>query len=73
MSVNEWLRRLNLYQYAHKFRKEGGVRRVQDLKYIVEDELKQYGMNAITERKRVMEMISGEEKAKMLFNLQSRS
>lgn len=69
MSINEWLRRLNMHQYAHKFRKEGGVKRVQDLKYIGEGDLTTYGIEAMTDRKRIIEMMAGNENAKMLFAL----
>ena len=57
MSINEWLRRLNLHQFAPKFKKEGGVKRVQDLKYIGEGDLTTYGITALTDRKRVVEMM----------------
>lgn len=73
MSIYEWLRRLNMHQYAPKFRKDGGVKRVCDLKYITEGELTAYGMTALTDRKRVMEMMKGEDTAKLMFQLQSRS
>lgn len=73
MSINEWLRRLNMHQYAPKFRKDGGVKRVQDLKYIGEGDLTTYGITAMTDRKRIMEMMNGDETAKMYFALQTRS
>ena len=63
MSVNEWLRRLNMHKYAQKFRKDG-VKRVSDLRYVGEGELTTWGMEALTDRKRVMNMIQGEETAK---------
>lgn len=72
MSINEWLRRLNMHQYAPKFRKDG-VKRVADLKYVGEGDLTTWGMTALTDRKRVMSMIQGEEQAKTLFALQTRS
>jgi hypothetical protein len=59
MTISEWLRRLNMEQYATKFRKEAGVKRVCDLKYIGEGDLTTYGMEAMTDRKRVMGMIQG--------------
>ena len=59
MSINEWLRRLNMMQYAPKFKKEYGVKRVADLKYIGEGELTTMGMTAMLDRKRVMGMIQG--------------
>lgn len=61
MTIGEWLRRLNMEQYAPKFRKEAGVKRRSDLKYVGEGELMAYGMTALTDRKRVMNMISGNE------------
>jgi SAM domain (Sterile alpha motif) len=72
MSINEWLRRLNMHQFAGKFRKDG-VKRVSDLKYVGEGELTVWGIEALTDRKRVMGMIQGDETAKSLFALQSRS
>ena len=39
MTIGEWLRRLNMQQYAPKFRKEAGVKRVSDLKYVDEGSL----------------------------------
>jgi hypothetical protein len=56
MSVNEWLRRLNMHQYASKFRKDG-IKRVSDLKYVGEGDLTTWGMTALVDRKRVMGMI----------------
>lgn len=61
MSIYEWLRRLNMHKYAHKFRKEGGVKRVCDLRHIGEGDLSCYGMTALTDRKRIMNMMMGEE------------
>lgn len=71
MSINEWLRRLNFQKYAPKFRKDG-CKRVSDLRYIGEGELSAFGMEALTDRKRVMAMIQGQEQAKTLFALQTR-
>lgn len=68
MSVNEWLRRLNFQQYAPKFRKDG-LKRVSDLKFLGEGDLTTWGMTALTDRKRVMSMIQGEEEAKLYFAL----
>jgi len=65
MSIYEWLRRLNMHKFAPKFRKDGGVKRVSDLKYIGEGDLTAYGIEAMTDRKRVMEMMSGAETAKL--------
>jgi len=56
MSVNEWLRRLNMHHIASKMRKDG-IKRVSDLKYIGEGDLTQYGLTALTDRKRIMAMI----------------
>ena len=72
MSINEWLRRLNFQKYAPKFRKDG-IKRVSDLKYLGEGDLTTWGMTALTDRKRVMSMIEGDETAKSLFALQTRS
>lgn len=69
MSINEWLRRLNMHQYAPKFRKESGVKRVSDLKYIGEGDLINYGMTAMTDKKRVMGMIQGNDDVKIHFAL----
>ncbi len=72
MSINEWLRRLNFQKYAPKFRKDG-IKRVSDLKYLNEGDLTTWGMTSLTDRKRVMSMIQGEEETKHLFALQTRS
>jgi hypothetical protein len=45
---------------------------VNDLKHIGEGDLTGFGMQALTDRKRVMSMINGEEQAKQLFALQTR-
>ena len=73
MSINEWLRRLNMHQYAHKFRTQAGVKRVADLKYVGEGELASFGMTAMIDKKRVMGMIQGKDECKALFALQTRS
>lgn len=73
MSITDWLRRLNLQEFAPKFKKEGGVKRVSDLRYISEGDLTTYGIKALTDRKRIMEMMQGNEKVKMLFDMQTRS
>jgi hypothetical protein len=73
LSINEWLRRLNMQQYAPKFRKEGGVKRVIDLKYIEEPDLIAFGITLLTDRKRVMDMLKGVDTAKALFALQTKS
>ena len=49
------------------------MKRVNDLKYIDEGQLQALGIEALTDRKRVMEMIQGSEQAKLLFALQTRS
>ena len=58
MSINEWLRRVNLNQFAPKFRKEG-IKRVNDLKYVDEASMVVYGIEALVDRKRIMDMING--------------
>ncbi len=68
MSINEWLRRLNLHKFAAKF-KEKGFKRVQDLRFLCEGDLQGMEMNALLDRKRVMGMIQGEEQCKSLFAL----
>lgn len=73
MSINEWLRRINMHQYAPKFRKDCGVKRVCDLKHINEGSLAAMGMTAMLDKKRVMGMISGQEECKQNFALQNRS
>ncbi len=72
MTVNEWLRRLNLNQYAPKFRKDG-IKRVSDLKYVDERSIDGFGIEALVDRKRIMDMIQGKENAKLLFALQTRA
>lgn len=44
MSVYEWLRRLNMHKYAPKFKKEAGVSRVSDLKFINDGNLSSFGI-----------------------------
>ena len=44
MSINEWLRRLNLHQYISSFRKDG-IKRVSDLRHVGEGDLQCWGMN----------------------------
>ena len=56
MSINEWLRRMNMQKYVLKFRKDG-LKRVMDLKYVAEGDLTTWGMTALTDRKRVMSMV----------------
>ena len=72
MSITEWLRRLNLDKFAPKFKKDGGIKRVADLKHIGEGDLTTYGIEAMVTRSRVMQMIKGDEAAKTLFALQKR-
>ena len=74
MTINEWLRRLNLHSYAHKFTTVGGLFRVADLKSVEEKEIKEnLGVEALTHTKRIMEMAKGNEEIKALFNMQSKS
>jgi hypothetical protein len=70
MTVKEWLRRLNMHKYTAKFRKDG-IKRVSDLRFLGEGDLTTWGMTALTDRKRVMNMVQGDETAKQLFALQS--
>lgn len=69
LSIGEWLRRLNMQQYLAKFKKDGGIKRVIDLKYIGEGDLTGFGITALTDRKRIMEMVQGADLAKQLFAL----
>ena len=68
MTINEWFRRLNMQQYAPKLKKLKGIKRVADLKYLDEGALTEVGMTSLVDRRRVMEMIQGEDSQKMLFN-----
>jgi len=72
MSVNAWLRRLNMHKYTSKFRKDG-IRRVSDLRFVGDGDLASWGMTALTDRRRVLDMIQGDETAKSRFALQSRA
>lgn len=72
MLVSQWLRRLNFQKYTVKFNKDG-IRRVGDLRHVNEGQLTGYGMTALTERKRVMDMIRGKnEEVTALFTMQTR-
>ena len=61
-----------MHQFAPKFRKDG-IRRVSELKNVNEGELTKWGVTALTDRKRIMGMITGEETAKTFFALQTRA
>eukprot|EP00347_Sterkiella_histriomuscorum_P005490 403356416 len=71
MSIEEWLRRLNFSQYVLKFKKIGNVKTVSDLKYIQEGDLIEYGFKVMTDRKRVMDMMNGDQEVKVLFQMQN--
>ena len=73
MLVSQWLRRLNLQKYTVKFNRDG-IRRVGDLIHVDDGTLQGYGMTALTERKRVLEMIQGKnEEVTELFAMQTRA
>lgn len=73
MLVSQWLRRLNLQKYTVKFNRDG-IRRVGDLIHVDDGTLQGYGMTALTERKRVLEMIQGKnEEVNVLFSMQTRA
>lgn len=73
MQVSEWLRRLNLQKYTVKFNGDG-VRRVGDLIHVDEGQLLSYGMTALTDRKRVLDMVQGKnEEVTELFARQTRA
>ncbi len=73
MLVSQWLRRLNLQKYTVKFNSDG-IRRVGDLIHVDEGTLTGYGMTALSERKRVLEMIQGKnEEVTELFAMQTRA
>ena len=72
MLVSQWLRRLNFQKYTIKFNKDG-IRRVGDLRHVNDGQLSGYGMTAITDRKRVLDMIKGKyEEVTALFAMQTR-
>lgn len=72
MLVSQWLRRLNFQKYTIKFN-EDGIRRVGDLRHVNDKQLTDYGMKALTDRKRVMDMIRGKnEEVTALFSMQTR-
>ena len=73
MSIDEWLRRLNLAQFARKFKVLGQVKTVQDLAKVGEGDLMEFGLTLLTERKRVLAMMGGEEDTKQLFRMQSQT
>ena len=67
MTINEWLRRLNLHQYTHNFKSKGKIHLVNDLKYLDEGDLTEYGLKLITERRRLMNMLRGDQETKQNF------
>jgi len=69
MSINQWLRRLNLPQFAHKFRKDKEVCTVKDLRQVGEGDLVEMGMTLLTDRKRVIEMMNGDQDTKLMFRM----
>ena len=74
MSIYEWLRRLNMQQWAPKFKKDLGINRVTDLRFIDDKQLKETAkVEALTDRKRLLDMIKGEDASKNLFKYQTRS
>lgn len=67
MSIDEWLRRLNFPQYSSHLKKKLKLRTVRDLQYLQEGNLIECGMTLMTDRKRVQEMMDGNQDAKTLF------
>ena len=72
MGIAEWLIRLNLSKYADNFRKEG-IFTVSNLKRIGEGDLSHYGLKTFGEKKRVVNMLKGEENTKKAFQLLSKT
>jgi hypothetical protein len=47
------------------------VKVVRDLKYVGEGDLTEFGITTLTDRKRIMEMMAGDEDTKLMFKLQN--
>lgn len=72
MGIAEWLFRLNLSKYAYNFKKEG-IFTVSNLKRIGESDLTLYGLKTFGEKKRVINMLKGEDRTKKAFQLLSKT
>lgn len=72
MSIYEWLRRLNFHKFAPQFRKHG-IKRVSDLKHLNDGVIMQAGITGKMHRIRLMKMAQGDDVAKQMFGLQTKS
>ena len=66
MSVSHWLFRLNLEQFAPGFIKEK-IKRVIDLKGISDGDLDKFGVKKEGDKKRIMNMLKGDDASKKGF------
>ena len=71
MSINDWLFRLGLEEFAEQFIKEN-IWRVGDLKGLDEGGLDKYGIKKLGDKKRVIHMLQGDDMAKKSFCLMSK-
>ena len=67
MSVSHWLFRLNLEQFTPGFIKEN-IKRVIDLKEISDGDLEKFGVKKEGDKKRIMNMLKGDDASKKGFN-----
>ena len=49
-----------MHQYTHNFKTKGKIHLVNDLKYLDEGDLTEYGLKLVTERRRLMNMLKGD-------------
>lgn len=70
MSITSWLFRLNLEEFSEGFLKEN-ISTVEDLKGISESDLTKFGISKSGDKKRIMNVINGEDSAKKAFELMS--
>lgn len=72
MSIYEWLRRLNLHKYAPAFRKQG-IKRVSDLRFMNDGSANTAGITQMLKRRRIVDMVAGEDHARTMFGRQTKS
>ena len=70
MSIAQWLFRLNLDEFTDGFLKEN-MRRVINLKGISEGDLEKFGLKKAGDKKRIMNMIKGDDMSKKAFGYMS--
>lgn len=70
MSIASWLFHLNLEEFSEGFLREN-ISTVEDLKGISEKNLTTFGISKSGDKKRILNMINGEDSAKKAFELMS--